>query len=125
MFLVVGQDSNLDGGVLDAIFIVGAREGVETVSATDSSPCGQTVLHDEQALLTVDIKVLGVADLSVLDDAVGLEETILGVAVVRLIRGVREHCVAIVGDREVATCGGKKSNKTEDKKTEGGKRDER
>jgi hypothetical protein len=58
----------------------------------------------------VDVEVLKVVDLVVLDDAVGLEETIPGVSVVRSIDGLREHCVAKVSDREVTACGGKKSN---------------
>lgn len=40
-------------------------------------------------------------DLVVLDDAVGLEKTILWVLVVRLIDGMREHCVVEVSGREV------------------------
>jgi len=98
---VVGQDGDLDGSVLDAVVIVDAGEGLETVGATDGGPRGQPILHDEQGLLTVDVEVLGVADLVVLDDAVGLEETILGVLVVCLIDRLREHCVAKVSDREV------------------------
>ena len=54
--------------------------------------------------------MLGVADLIVLNDVVGLEETILRVPVVRLIGGLREHCVAKVSNRKVTGCGGKKSN---------------
>lgn len=107
-FLVVGQDGDLDGGVLDAVLGVVAGEGFETVGATDGGPRGQPILHDEQALLTVDVEVLGVADLVVRDDAVGLEETILGVLVVRLIGGLREHCIAKVSNREVPACRGKK-----------------
>lgn len=74
----------------------------------------------------MDIEVLGVTHLVALDDAVGLEETILGVLVVRLIDGLRIHGVAKVSNREVAGCGGKKvkSAKTEDKKTRD-KEDER
>ena len=71
--------------------------------------------------------MLGVADLGVLDDAVGLEETIRGVAVVRLIDGLREHSVAKVSDREVTGCRGKTqySAKAEDKKAGDGKGAER
>jgi len=58
----------------------------------------------------MDIDVLRVADLGVLDDAIGLEETTLGVPVARLIDRVREHCLDNLGSREVATCRGKKSN---------------
>ena len=53
----------------------------------------------------MDIKVLGVAHLIVLDNVVGLQETILGVLVVHLIDRLRVHCVAKVSNREVATCG--------------------
>jgi hypothetical protein len=106
---VVGQDGDLDGGAFDAVVIVDTGEGLETVGATDSGPRGKPILHDEQALLTVDVEVLKVVDLVVLDDAVGLE-TIPGVSVVRLIDGLREHCVAKVSDREVTAYGGKKSN---------------
>ena len=56
----------------------------------------------------MDIKVLGVAYLIVLDNVVGLQETILGVLVVHLIDRLRVHCVAKVSNREVATCGGEK-----------------
>ena len=94
--------------MLDAVVIVDAGEGLETVGATDGGPRGRPILHDEQAPVTVDVEVLGVTDLVVLDDAVGLEETILGAPVVRLIDGLREHCVSKVIDREVTACGGKK-----------------
>ncbi len=127
--LIVGQDGDLDGGVLDAVVIVDAGQGLETVGATDGGPRGQPILHDEQALLTVDVEVLGVSDLVVLDDAVSLEETIPGVPVVRLIDGLREHCVAKVSDREVTACGGNKSNsqlklKTRRREMENATRDE-
>ena len=36
--LVVGQDSDLDGGLHDAVFVVGAGEGLKTVSAANSGP---------------------------------------------------------------------------------------
>ena len=58
-FLVVGQDSELDGGVFDAVVIVCADEGLETIDATDGCPRDQPILHDEQAILTVYIEVLG------------------------------------------------------------------
>ncbi len=72
--------------------------------------------------------MLGVADLIVLDDAVGLEEAIPGVLVVRLVDGLREYYVAKVSDREVTAWGGKKSNsqlklKTRRRKTENTTRD--
>ena len=51
--------------------------------------------------------MLGVVDLGVLNDAVGLEETIRGVAVVRSISGLREHSVPKLIDREIAACGRK------------------
>ena len=107
--LVMGQDSDLNGGVLDAIVIIDAGEGLETVGATDGGPCGQPILHNEQALLTVYIEVVWIAHLIVLDDAVGLEETILGELVIRLIGGLGEHCVAKVSDREITACVGKKT----------------
>jgi hypothetical protein len=92
----------------------------KAVGATDSGPCRQPILHDGQVLLTVNVEVLGIVDLVFLDDAGGLEETILGVLVVRLITGVREHCFGKVTDREVTTCRGKKkvivAAQTEDKK---------
>ena len=73
--------------------------------------------------------MLGVADLVVLDDTVGLEETIPGVLVGRLIDGLREHCIAKVSNREVTACGGKKSNsqlklKTRRQEMENATRDE-
>ena len=91
MFLIVGHDSDLDGRSLDVVFVIGTREGVDTVHATDGSLRSQTMLNDKQAPIAVRFKVLRVADLSVLDDAVRLEETILGVAVVSSIRDVGEH----------------------------------
>ena len=97
----IGQDSNLNGGVLDPVFIVHARERLETVGATDGCSCGQPIFDDKEALLAMDIKVLGVSELTVLDDAVGLEVTIPGVPVVRLIGGVKEHCVPKVRARDV------------------------
>jgi len=62
--------------VLDAVTMADAGEGLGTVSATDGGPHSQPILHGGQALLTVNVKLLRVADLGVLDDAVGLEETI-------------------------------------------------
>ena len=44
--LVVGKDGNLNGSVVDAIVIVGAGEGVETVGTTDDGPHGQPILHN-------------------------------------------------------------------------------
>jgi hypothetical protein len=108
--LIVGQDGELYGSLFDAVLSVDAGEGIEAVGTTNGGPRRQPILHDEHAPLTVDVKVLGIADLVVLDDAVGLEETILGVLVVRSITGLREHCVGKVSDREVTTCRGKKSN---------------
>ena len=115
--------------MLDAVVIVGADEGLETIDATDSCPRDQPILHDEQALLTVYIEVLGVAELVVLDDAIGLKEAILWVFVVCLIDGMREHCVGKVRDRKVTACVGKKSNsqlklKTRRQETENAMRDE-
>lgn len=78
MFAAVGQDSNLDGGVLDAILGVAAGEGFETVSSTNSGPSGRAILHDEEACAPISFKVLGVSDLLVWDDTKGLEETIRG-----------------------------------------------
>ena len=45
--LVVGQDGDFDRGVFDAVIIVDAGEGLETISATDGGSRGQTVLHNE------------------------------------------------------------------------------
>jgi hypothetical protein len=56
----------------------------------------------------MDVKALGVADLVVLDDAVGLEETIRGVLVVRSIGGLREHYTAIFSNREIPAYRGNK-----------------
>lgn len=36
--LIVGQDGDLDGGLLDAVFFISAGEGLETVGATDGGP---------------------------------------------------------------------------------------
>ena len=57
----------------------------------------------------MDVELLGITDLSVLDDAVCLEETIFGILVVSSIDRLREHCVAKVSDREVTAYRGKKS----------------
>jgi len=65
MFLVVGQDGNLDGGVLDVILRVVAGEGFETISTANSGPSGHAILHDEETLATISFKVLGVSDLLV------------------------------------------------------------
>jgi len=56
----------------------------------------------------MDVEVLGVADLIVLDNIMGLEETILGVMIVCLIDRLREHYIAKVSNWEVTTCSGKK-----------------
>lgn len=48
--------------------------------------------------------MLRLADLVVLHDAIGLEESIVRVVVVRLVLGLREHNLAKVGMREVGTC---------------------
>jgi hypothetical protein len=125
--LVIGQDGDLGGGLPDSVFIIAAGEGLETVGATDSRPRRQPILYDEQTLITMDVKVLGVADLIILDDAVGLEETIFGVLVGSIDR-LREHCIHKSMDREVTACGGKKRNsqlKLKTRKTGDGKCDER
>jgi len=109
-FLVIGQDNDLDGGVLNVVLGVAAGEGFETVSMTNGGPSGCAVLHDEETLATVSFKVLGVSDLLVWDDTKGLEETILGVLVVLLISGVRVHHVAEVSNGNVAACEGKTNN---------------
>ena len=57
-FLVVGQDGDPGGDVLDAILGVVAGEGSATVSATNGGPGGRAVFHDEEALPTVGFKVL-------------------------------------------------------------------
>ena len=56
--------------MLDAVVIVDVGERLETVAMTDGGPRGQPILHDKQALLTVDIKVLGVVDLVILDGTI-------------------------------------------------------
>ena len=90
--LVVGQNSDLDRGLPgDAVLLIGPREGFETIDATDGGPRLRPILYNEHALLTVDVEVLGVADLGVRDDAGGLEETIFGVLVVGLVGGPREQ----------------------------------
>ena len=46
--LVVGQDGDLDGGVLDAVVIVDAGKGLETVGATDGKQGRRNVQYDAQ-----------------------------------------------------------------------------
>ena len=87
---VVGQDSDLYGGLLDAVLIVGVGEGFEAIGATHSGHRHQPIFYHEQTLLPVDVELLWVAHLSVLDVVVCLEETILGVVVVRSIARLRE-----------------------------------
>jgi hypothetical protein len=60
-----------------------------------------------RAFLAVHVKVLKLVDLVVLHDAIGLEEPIVRVLVVRPVIALREHDLAKVGRREVATCGDK------------------
>ena len=102
---VIREDGGLDGGVLDAIVSVDASERVEPIDATYSGACSQTVLHNKLSCLAVNVEVLGLADLVVLHDAKDLEEPIVRVLVARLVLGLREHELAEVGRREVATCG--------------------
>jgi len=109
-FLAVGHDGNLDGSVLDFVLGEVTGERFKAVSATDGGPGGRTVLHDEEALVTVGFEVLGVSDLVVLDDTISLEETIPGISVVLLIGDVGVHGrLAEVSDGEVTACEGKKN----------------
>ena len=94
-------------------------------NSTDGGPRGQPILDDQQALLIIFVEVLRFAHLLVPDDAVDLEETILGVGVVFAILGLREHHLSVVMDREVATCKGKKDNSQLKLKTKDGRRKRR
>jgi len=106
---VRGHDSELDGDLTDTVFkVAAAGEGLQTVDATSGGARGQPIFDDKQALLAVGVEVRRVADLAVLDDAVGLQETIVGVLKGRSIGGVREQQFTKVGNREFTTCGGKK-----------------
>jgi len=109
---VTSQDGELDGDLLtDAVFeVAAAGEGLQTVDATGGGPCVRPILDDEQALVAIGVEVLRVADLAVLDDAVGLQETMLGVLIVRPIGDVREHKVLKVENGELTACGGNKSD---------------
>jgi hypothetical protein len=109
MRLVVREDGGLNGRVLDDV-LGGTSERPQPVDATDGGARGQAILDHEKRLLAVDVEVLGLANLVFLHDAKGLEEPIVGVHVVRL---VREHELAEVGRREVAPCGDIMSAKTE------------
>ena len=92
VLVVIGQHSDLDGCLRgDAMLLVDPLEGLETVRATDSGPRGRPVLDNKYTLVTMDIKVLGVAQLRVRDDTDGLEETIFRVLVVGSVGGLREQ----------------------------------
>ena len=106
--LPVAQDGEFNGLLIDAVVIVNASNVLESVDATDGSPCSQPIFDDEQALLTIDVELLRFAHLLVLDDAVDLQETVRGVSVVLAILELRKHYVSVVRDRKVATCKGKK-----------------
>ena len=92
VFRAVWLVPEVDESAERAVLLVGPLEGFETIDATDGGPRLQPILHNEHALLTVDVEVLGVAHLGVRDDTVGLQETIFGVlVVVGLVGGLREH----------------------------------
>jgi hypothetical protein len=84
---VVRQDGYLHGRLVDAVVGVDASERVQPVDATYGGTRGQAVLHREEALVAVGVEVLGRADLLVLHDAVGLEETVARVLVAGLALG--------------------------------------
>jgi hypothetical protein len=89
--VVIRQDGDLDGDFLDAVLNEVAGEGLETIDATDGGPRGQPILHDEQALLAMDIKVLRVANLIMLDNLISLEETIHKIPVLLSINDLKKH----------------------------------
>ena len=104
---VARQDGYLDGRLLDAVFGVDASERVQPVDTTYGGARGQAVLHHVEALVAVGVELLGRADLLVLHDAMGLEETVARVLVAGLVFGSGEHNLAVVRRREVPACGDK------------------
>jgi hypothetical protein len=98
---VVRQDGYLEGRLFNAVFGVEASERVQPVGATYGGARGQAVLHYVEALGAAGVEVLGRADLLVLHDAVGLEETVARVLVAGLVLGSGEHDLAVVRRREV------------------------
>ena len=52
----------------------------------------------------MDVEVLGLTNLVVLHDTEGLEEPIVRVLIARLVLRLREHELAKLGRRELATC---------------------
>ena len=94
----VAQNSNFDGCVRDAVIVVIAGEGLETINTTDSGARGQPIFDDKQALVAIEIEMLRLANFTVLDDAEGWEKTVVGIGVIFAITELREHEVSIVRD---------------------------
>ncbi len=101
------QDGYLDGRLFEAVVGGDASERVLSIDATYGGTRGQAVLHHVQALAGVGVEVLGRADLLVLHDAVGLEETVARVFVAGSVLGSGKHDLAVVERREVPACGNK------------------
>ncbi len=89
--MVIRQDGDLNGDFLDAVLNEVAGDGLETIGTTDNNPRGQPILHNKQALLTIDIKVLRVANLIMLDNLISLEETIHKIPVLLSINDLKKH----------------------------------
>ena len=101
------NNSHLDRCLFDVVSTVDTSEWVHPIDATYSSAHGQAVLHHMEVLVAICIEVLEWADLVVLHNAVGLEETIMQVLVAGLVLRLGKHDLAIVRRWEVPTCGNK------------------
>lgn len=75
-----------------------ASEGLETVNTTESGACGSSMLHTEQGFHVVNVKVLGIAEFGLWDDAKSLEEAVWRILVAVYII-MMEHDIAKVGWR--------------------------
>ena len=91
----VGHDGSFEGSKLEIAAVVVTNKGFESVDPADGSARGQAVLDDRHRFVTVDVKLLGLANLALGYKAVDLEEPILRVLVVSPVRVVGVHEVEV------------------------------
>ena len=82
---------------MSAILLV-VDERFETINTTKGAECGLSMLHTKQGFHVVNIKDLKVAEFSLLDDTISLEEAVLRILAFCLIKNLRKHGVAKVGE---------------------------
>ena len=102
---VVAEDGVLLGNLVDAVVGVVASNRLQTVDATKGSASRAAILDGKQRLHVVDVEILRSVELGLGDDALDLDEVVLGLLVPLAIFRLREHKVCPLDNPRIPACG--------------------